>query len=404
MNLQLPSTIYYISFARLLLAFGYTMSYVFVPVYLSDVKKLPPSLVGLITGISSLLGLVSWFFVNFFSEKLGEKKMILVSFSIRTLVFLLSGIFIYFDFSYFYLILLLFANSFLLGLSVSPMEALIIANTNEDNRNLAFSIHRTGMNLGWALGPLLGGFLADYNYSFPFFGTFFLTLISMVLLNRWLKNEIRIQKSDSLKDNFKNFFQNRILVFFLLNSINIFIVMSLLITPLSVFLTNQHNITKVNLGKLYFLNGIMIVLFQVPVSLWTKNLFFSIQIGTLFYYLGFLSIGIFSYFSLKHSFFYLSIVIISIGELLTISSLHSLISLVAEKTNKNISSRSLNIFVSSYIGFTRTLGWSVGPVFAGWIQEFFNGQPLWIWFFSPITGLLGIGIHMYLGRKVKDFF
>lgn len=398
---HLSSEIYYITLARLLVAFGYTMSYVFIPIYLLEVKKLSPTLIGMISGISTFIGLISWFFVNILSNLFGEKKVILISFAIRTFIFLISGIIIYFDFSYIYLIPFLFANSFLLGLSVSPMESLILQKSNQENRNIAFSIHRVGMNIGWSLGPLLGGYLVEIHYAVPFYGTSFFTFFSLILLNNFIREEPKIKTSSSFKETYKSFFNNKILVFFLINSINIFIVMSLLITPLSVFITTYYAVSKVSIGKLYFLNGILVVLLQVPISIWFKNLFFSIQMGTFLYYIGFLSVGIFAHFFLSFHYFYLSVIVITLGELLSISSLHSFLSILAEKTNKNIELYSLNNFVSSYVGFIRTLGWSIGPIFSGWIQDLFFQKPLWIWFMSPITAILAIVINQYLWKYNK---
>lgn len=398
---QISSQIYYITFARLLLAFGYTMSYVYIPVYLFEVKKLSPSYVGMISGISTFLGLISWFFANYLSNLLGIRKLILISFGLRTIVFFLSGIVIYLDLSYYSLIPLLFLNSFLLGLSVSPMESYILQHTSEENRNIAFSIHRTGMNIGFSLGPLVGGFLAEYNFSYPFFGTFLLTLISIILVKHSIQKETIILRNLNFKRENINFFSNRILIYFLINSINIFIVMSLLITPLSIFLTHEYSISKYNLGKIYFLNGIMVALFQVPISLWIKNLFLSIQVGTFIYFLGFFSIGVFAQFSFDLNYIYLSVIIITLGELLSISSLQSYISILAEKTTSNMNYNSLNHFVSSYIGFIRTLGWSIGPVLSGWYQEYFQKDPMIIWFLSPLNGLLGILIFYLLIKKYK---
>ncbi len=406
MIIHLSSEIYYITLARLFVAFGYTMSYVFIPVYLLEVKKLSSTFIGMISGISTLIGLTSWFFVNLLSNFFGERKVILISFAIRTLIFFMIGLFIYFDFSYIALIPLLLINSFLLSLSVSPMESLVMQKSSPANRNIAFSIHRIGMNIGWSFGPLLGGFLVEYDYSIPFFGTSLLTILTLILFSFFIKDEPKIQKSNQIKEDYKNFFNNKILVLFLINSIHIFIVMSLLITPLSVFITHYYSVSKISLGKIYFLNGIMVVLLQLPISVWFKNLFYSIQLGTFFYFLGYLSIGIFSQFHLPFSCLYLSVIVITLGELLSISSLHSFISILADKTNQNINTHSLNNFVSSYLGLIRTIGWSIGPIFSGLIQDFFSEDPLWIWIFSPITAIFAIFINFYLWKhyKIKQIY
>ncbi|GIX42390.1 MAG: MFS transporter [Leptospiraceae bacterium] len=393
----IPLSVYYITIARMLLAFGYTMSYVFIPVYLYQIKHLSAGIVGTITGLSTLFGLTGWIPASTLIQKLGEKKLMVYSFLIRAFNFLFIGCIIYFDLNYFFLIPFLLLNSFLMGISVSPMESFLLNMTDHNNRNIAVSIHRTGMNIGWAFGPFIGGILAEKHFALPFAGTFFLTLAAVILIFFKIHSE-ESKPSNSKKyisfQSLKIFLSNKLFLFFSINSLNLFILMSLLITPLSVFLTGHYNISKTDLGKLYLLNGLMVGFLQIPISLWFKNLYFSIQTGLALYFIGYLSIGIFAEMNFFHQLLYISIIIITLGEILSVSPVHTVSSFFA-KENSQLEDSILNGYVSSFIGFIRSFGWSIGPIIAGWIQDWFH-SPLLIWLLSASFGIIGILVFQIL--------
>lgn len=393
MKTFLPKSVYYITIAHMLLAFGYTMSYVFIPIYLFEIKKLSPGIIGTITGTATIFGLLGWLPASSLTIKLGEKQLMMYAFSLRALNFLIIGIIIYYDLNYIFIIPFLFFNTFIMGISISPLESFLLNITNLNNRNIALSIHRTGVNFGWAFGPFIGGILSEKNFAIPFFGTFALTLIAVLFLNFTVIYENSKTKFPISGIVVKRVFSNKNFLYFTLNTIQLFIMMSLLITPLSIFLTEHHHISKTNLGKLYFLNGLLVVLLQIPISIWIKNLFLSLQTGMLLYFLGFFSIGIFSFWK-NLNLLYISILILTIGEMLAVSPAQTIASILAQE-NEEIDSFSSNSHVSSFFGFIRSTGWAIGPIIAGWIQEFFT-SPIEIWFLSSIFGLTGFIVYQIL--------
>jgi len=396
---SIPYTVYFLTISHMLIAFGYTMSYVFIPVYLFEVKHLSAGIVGSITGIATLFGLLGWLPASFLTQKIGEKPLMIFSFTIRALNFFFLGWIIYFDLSYFSLIPFLLLNTFLMGISISPLESYILNITTKDNRNIAVSIHRTGMNIGWAFGPFVGGMLAHINYSLPFFGTFILTLFAVFMIQLTINSNFKNSWSSKISFNsFKIFFARKKFLLFALNSLNLFILMSLLITPLSVFLTSHFQISKMDLGKLYLLNGLMVSFLQIPFSLWIKDLYFSVQAGLFLYFLGYFSVGLFSEFH-QVELIFLSMIIITIGEILSVSAVYTLASFFA-KENMLLDDGTINSYVSSFMGFIRSLGWSLGPIVAGWIQNFVQ-SPLMVWFLSSVFGIIGLIFYAIIFR-LKD--
>jgi MFS family permease len=96
---------------------------------------------------------------------------------------------------------------------------------------------------------------------------------------------------------------------------------------------------------------------------------------------------------------FLSMVIITIGEILSVSAVYTLASFFA-KENSELDDGTINSYVSSFIGFIRSLGWSIGPIIAGWIQDFVQ-SPLMVWFLSSVFGIVGLIFYAIIFR-LKD--
>lgn len=389
--------IYILTLARMLLSFSYTMSAMFIPLYLLEIKKLSAGLVGTLSGITTLFGLTGWLAAGSLIRKYTEIHLVVTTLYLRAIIYFFTGISIYFDVPYGWILVFNFLNHFLMGIVISPVESLVMNLSGEEDRNLAISIHRVGMNIGWSAGPLLGGILVSYHYSYPLFLTSAITFLTALMIKFTIRYRRKPQViTDRQRYGLRDVMKNKKFFVFAMNSLNLFITMSLLVTPLSVFLTEHYRIPKIELGKLYFLNGIMVVILQVPVSLLVKDLKLSSQLGLLLYFAGFSMIGWYSP-EMPLSYLYLSIVIVTAGEILSVSPFYALASYYAKE--KSVEEDITNFYVSSILGFLRSLGWAIGPVVAGWIQEMFSGTPELIWVLSSSFALFAILINLIVFRR-----
>lgn len=112
------------------------------------------------------------------ADTIGAKK-VLVSFqSVSAIVFILCGII---KPSHTLIYLLIISSCF--SAAASPCYDSIVGNlTNTDNRQSSFSLLYMGLNLGYAIGPAIGGFLFSNHLSLIFIGDALTTLISVLLI------------------------------------------------------------------------------------------------------------------------------------------------------------------------------------------------------------------------------
>lgn len=68
-----------------------------------------------------------------------------------------------------------------------PANAAAIAwYSNPANRIRSYSLNRLAINLGWAAGGALGGFIASYDYSLLFWVDGFTNILAAILLRLFL--------------------------------------------------------------------------------------------------------------------------------------------------------------------------------------------------------------------------
>jgi len=90
---------------------------------------------------------------------------------------------------------LIISSFVMLGISYPCVDTIVCRIVNRNDRKKTFSLLYLGCNIGYAIGPLLGGFLISVNSNLLFIGDGFTTIISAILVfkfidyNRFIKNK-----------------------------------------------------------------------------------------------------------------------------------------------------------------------------------------------------------------------
>jgi predicted MFS family arabinose efflux permease len=144
-----------------------------------------------------------------------------------------------------------------------------VAGESTDNVRTGFSILAIGGNLGFAIGPALGGILAQvYNYS-----TVFLlsaaTAVVVTLITLFLIEGGPVVNHGSLSRPVKrllNWREDKNLIVFLVLTLASFLIVGYETTPLSLYVAGFLNFSNEQIGFLFATNGIVIVILQLPLT------------------------------------------------------------------------------------------------------------------------------------------
>ncbi|WP_456277934.1 MDR family MFS transporter [Bacillus sp. AK128] len=358
-----------------------SMSLPFLAIYLDRQTDLSPLLIGMIIGAAPLSSTLTGILGGFLSDRFGRKLIMLLS--------IYSWGFVFIGYALAKEPIVFLVLSILNGVCKAFFEpvsqALMGDLTEKDIRPKVFSLRYTVINMGVAIGPLLGVFigLSSSGVGFIITGIFYI-IYSIVLHLSFSKVQVpsncgQLEQEHSLKQSFLMMKKDRILLAFIIGA-------SITQIGFAQFAPLSHHIsTTFEKGVIYFgwmmtVNALTVVVAQLPLSALFER--FStvtgVYVGNMLYALGGLG------FAFSNNFYemIISMIIFTLGEVLCFPAGTILIDKLAP-----------NHLRGSYYGamnFTE-LGRFLGPT----LGMFFYSNLGITWLFSIIFGLLLISNLIY---------
>lgn len=165
--------------------------------------------------------------------------------------------------------LCVFVFSFISDMLRPANSVAIAAYSKPENRTRSFSLMRLSINLGFSVGPALGGLIAGYlGFRWIFLIDGVTCIIAAILLIRYLpRKKAASDHNENLQKEAKGlsaYRDKQYLTFILLVSVFAMIFFQLF-TSVPVFLEREWKMTEVQIGMLLALNGLLIVIFEMPV-------------------------------------------------------------------------------------------------------------------------------------------
>jgi MFS family permease len=371
-------------------SFGIGSTWPFLAIFFEVNLKVPILYVGAIFTSIAAVSMVFSLIGGALGDLLGRRVSILIG----SIVGFLTYISIYFlvagNGSPLY-IAIIFIVSSISGSLVFPATTAIVADvTSVENRREGYSIFRIMVNLGWAIGPVLGSFLYSTGVGNIFLFSSITLLAQFVIVLMLLREPTRTQ-GDSIGEKRQYISFDKFLIIFSIGTFAMTLLSSQFSVTFPSYAVLRGNILPYEIGYIYAVNGIVVVLGQYPTTRITRKIsdLVSMEIGMVFYSLGYLLTA----FSYGLPSFIIDMVIITIGENLTSPGISSIVSKIAPK-DKVARYNGFNMMINS-IG--RALGPSIGSLFI----FFYNFNGLRIWASLDMFGLLSIIIFSYFSRSVK---
>jgi predicted MFS family arabinose efflux permease len=166
---------------------GWSASMPFLAVYLSAVRQVPLSTIGVVYFIAGMLSIASQIVGGRFTDSVGPRKVMLLGYvfsvaSALVLSYLIGAaadtelIFIAYP-----------AFNFLRGIA-QPAAAAVVANSEISDLRTGLSLLSVAGNLGFAVGPALGGILAQsFDYASVFLFSAAVPAVTALIAARFVK-------------------------------------------------------------------------------------------------------------------------------------------------------------------------------------------------------------------------
>ena len=260
---RLPHDVYVLEVGALVNAFGNGVVLPFLLIYLHNVRGIPFGLAGSAAAVQSAAALASSFLGGTLSDRIGPKRVLLGALVVMTVAFALMPLIRTAGEA--------FAVYTLWGVgsgSFWPSQSALLAGlTPPARRAPAYALQRLAMNVGVALGGVVAGLIASVARPGTFTVLFAIDCVTfvgyMVVLARVRAPDLH---EGHLGGNWRGVFRDRVFTAYtLLNAAFMTAAISLVVELLPAFGKNIAHISEREVGIVFALDAVGVVVFQLPV-------------------------------------------------------------------------------------------------------------------------------------------
>ncbi|MCZ6688564.1 MAG: MFS transporter [Planctomycetota bacterium] len=364
---------------RFATAVAFSLFFPFLSIYLTTTRGVTFEQVGFLYLLIGLSGALSKVHGGILADRWGRKTTMWVALTLRAGTFLGLAYMLAHDAPWYWIGCLIVLASYVGHFFIPAAHALISDRTSGQKRVDAFGLFRVATNLGWAIGPALGGFVPAEFYP-QLLIIMGLTYGGVGIALALVLVESRAGKAREAAGLGGLHFVTRHWRFLLycLNITLIFTVMGQMMGILSAYTVKYIGLTLTHVGFLFSLNGLLVVTLQVPLAsiIGRTRMTRALLAGSLLYSAGYLLVGFVPDFGLLA----LAMIIITFGEMIVQPAGLTLASRLAPEDQRG---RFLGVF-----GMFNHLGWSIGPYLGGMSLHAFSERPWVTWVIVSGLGLV----------------
>ena len=368
---------------------GGSMVWPFLTILVRQRLGVPMTTVGLLLGLYSAAGLVATLLAGSLADRLGRKGVMLIS--------LFGGAAAYLAMSQADSLsqwaILMVATGAMNPLFRVGSDAMVADLLPPDQRAGAYALLRMSNNLGVAIGPAAGGFIAAVSYDWAFVCAAAASITFGLLVLFFVAETLQLARTESDADasdgGYGHLRRDAPFMAFCAISTVVVLPAAMMMVLLPVYAKEQYGVIESQYGFVMATNAAMVVLFQYPITRYSERLapLPVMAAGALVYALGVGSVALGT--SFPH--FLLSMVIVSIGEMLVVPT--------GTTMAANLSPADMRGRYMGFYGLTWSVGIGIGPVIGGLLSD--QVSPVAIWYGGLALGLVATGGYLLLGRLIR---
>jgi len=247
---------------------------------------------GTVMGLFGLGAIIGAYFGGKFSDRLGFFKVQMFTLFFGGIFFIILG-----QIQSYPLICLFTFLLSLINEAFRPANSSAIAfYSTPENRTRSYSLNRLAINLGWAFGASLGGFIAGYDYELLFWVDGFTNIAAAFLLFLFLKPEkieIKSEVKEKVVPESQSAYRDKPYLWFIFLTTIFGLCFFQMFTTIPKYFRDNLSLTEKYIGFIMAVNGLIIVgleMVLVYVLEQKKKMTFFITLGTFICAVSFLSL------------------------------------------------------------------------------------------------------------------
>lgn len=375
----------YIGITRFIRAMGRSSTFIFLPLILIQFYGLSFIEAGLLQGFATLLMAIVQLYAGHLTDRIGRRVLMVLIPIPNVFFFLLMFFAIHLHYGVSVLVGSWFATVLVNALQYPALQAAVADLSPDRDRMSAFTLVRIMVNLGVAVGPIMGGFLASVGFEYIFLVASIASIIEVVVLYFAVPETYESRESGASVDfgaGLRRALKSRFFLYFILVGIifQFFIRQSSI--SLTVYAVVLNNLSYLDLGIVFAVNGSLVVLLQfrmlrLMTSRWTAIIWRGI--GTIVWAVSFLILGISAAFLVILVFMIVS----TVGENFTTPTTNTIVTKAAPESLRGT-------YIGAY-SFFSSIGSFMGSVLGLLMLTLFQGITSLFWLIIGLgTGLVSL--------------
>ncbi len=367
---------------------GSGMVFPFLTLYLYQHLAISMTYVGALLAVWFGSSLVGGLIGGSLSDQFGRKRLMALSLLLGALLIPLFGL----ADSLFSALGIIMAAGVSTAMYQPARDAMIADLVEQDKRAQAYSLIRIVSNLGIAIGPAVGGFLASRSYMLSFLlcaaasFVFFVAVLTLTQETQPLTRSAHARQAGV--GGLANVLHDGLFVLFCLALAVTTIAYAPMMTVLPVYMKEQFALGETFFGWVMTTNAGLVVLLQYPITRATARFFrFGlIAAGSVLYGLGIASVWL----GTKFPHFVLAMAVMTMGEMLVSPNMVAV--------TADLAPSSLRGSYMGVLGLVVSVGFGLGPLIGGVINDQVAPRAVW-----PMMGLTAIAValvYLLIGRRM----
>lgn len=374
---EYPSQFWLLFWGMLISTAGASMIWPFLMIFVSERLRLPMTATASLMTLNALAALVASFIVGPITDRAGRKVTMIVGLAATGLLYLAmipAQTILAFA-------VLMTLRGFFNPLYRVGSDAMVADLIPEEKRADAYALTRLSKNVGIALGPAVGGFVATASYGIAFWaaaiGLLTFSILLILYAQETLPAEENLPQGNTGLRSYSAIFADKNFIFFILAFTLAQIGSTIVWVLLGVYAKQNYGILENRFGLIPMTNALMVVALQIYVTRISKRYqpLRMMASGAFLYAIGVTSVA----FANGFWGFWLSMVVITSGELVLIPTATTF---VANISPADMRGRYMSIFALCW-----GVASGIGPVVGGFLND--NISPQAIWFGGGLIGLMG---------------
>lgn len=386
-----PGQFWLMFIGMLLSTIGASMIWPYLMIYVSETLDAPLTLAASLMTLNSAMGLIASFIVGPIIDRFGRKWVMVLSLLVNGLSYVFLSHASGFP---------AFAVIMAISGAANPLyrmsgDAMVADLIQPGERPDAYALLRMSNNVGVALGPAIGGFLAASSYDLAFYMAA-IGMCAYALLLAFFAVETlpgSFQDTDALPGSkermggYLTILRDRPFIGFVIAYTLTIICASLVWVVLPVYAKENYGVPENQFGFIPTTNAVLVVAFQVAVTRMTKRYptLPVLGLGAVFYMLAVSGMALGSGFWG----FWVFMIVMTIGELILVPTASTYAANLAPIDKRG---RYMSIF-----GLAWRIAIGTGPILGGLLNDQLGPKAIWIG--GGAIGLLSVLTFLFLQRE-----